>query len=272
MALTLAHPAAVSMFRGLVRRRALDLPALLVGSIAPDIGNWIGRPSLADRAHTWMGSLTTAVPIALALLAVYHLLRRPVFFALPNPHRHCLADCPELNRGPWRTGDALATVAGIFVGIICHLLWDAGTEQTGWLVSRLSILQGSFYFPSWSPIQGALPVYFVSNLITSVVALAGGLLVYRSWYRARLAGLPHPYLTRDFDKWRWFFWTIALLIAGAHGLPTALPLLGSEPDFYRVTLFFRHWGISFAATFVTLAAVGTTLVYFAWWRRWESVG
>ncbi len=71
---TFAHPAAI-----LPLRRRLPLAALVVGSISPDIGYYLGLYPLATFAHSGLGLLMACLPMGAAALVVWHLL--PVFEA-----------------------------------------------------------------------------------------------------------------------------------------------------------------------------------------------
>ena len=68
---TFAHPAAI-----LPLRRHLPQAALVVGSISPDIGYYLGLYPLATFAHSGWGLLLACLPIGAAVLVVWHLLRR----------------------------------------------------------------------------------------------------------------------------------------------------------------------------------------------------
>ena len=87
---TFAHPAAVVPLRrycpGL-----LSFPALVIGSLTPDLGYHLRMMRLAHYAHTAEGSLVVCLPAGLLLLAMLCLLRQPIWSLLPQPHRSALA-------------------------------------------------------------------------------------------------------------------------------------------------------------------------------------
>jgi len=72
---TFAHPAAVLPLRPL---RRLSFGALVVGSISPDIGYYVGHFDLAGAAHTLSGLVTLSLPTGLVLMVFVRLLHRPV--------------------------------------------------------------------------------------------------------------------------------------------------------------------------------------------------
>jgi hypothetical protein len=267
VALTIAHPTIVPGFHRLFRSGVVDLPALLVGSLAPDIGEWTNRAALADRAHSWSGIVTTVLPIGLVMLFFYHLLRRPIFFALPNPHRQFVGESLALNRLALNPGGVASMVAGILLGSFCHLLWDAFTQVDGHFVQSISALRAALPLPHWCPVRGNIPLFVVLNLLTSALGFAVILYIYWGWCHTRRTHLPHPYAAREYDLWRWYFWAVAILVSAANGLPGALPLLSREPDLYRLSLFSNHWGTSFAVAFITFVSAGSVVIYLVWGYR-----
>ncbi len=264
MALTIAHPSIVPIFRSLVRKRVIDLPALCVGTIVPDLGEWTNRAALSDRAHSWSGMVTTVLPLGIVLLFLYHLLRRPLFFTFPNPHRQYFSDSRALNRLPLYPGAFASVLVGILLGSCCHLLWDSVTEANGHFVYSFHAFRKVYGLPAWAPLQGTISTFLLLNLATSSLGILFALFAYRSWCQSRRVLLPHPYAARDFDRWRWYFWSVGLLVSTAQGIPSALPLLGRDPDIYRFSLFWHHWGTSFLASLVSFATIGSLIVYFAW--------
>src|SRR6185295_3910580 len=87
---TFAHPAAVLPLRRYCPA-LLNFPALLIGSITPDLGYHLSRKDWSAYAHSLEGSLLVCVPIGLLLLGSLCLLRNPLWFLLPQPHRDALA-------------------------------------------------------------------------------------------------------------------------------------------------------------------------------------
>lgn len=123
---TFAHPAAI-----LPLRRRLPLAALVVGSLSPDIGYYLGLYVLATFAHSAWGLLQACLPIGAATLVALHLLREPVLDLLPEPHRsalrHARASCATAPTGPRRL---VLAVAGLLAGAATHNAWDAFTHAS----------------------------------------------------------------------------------------------------------------------------------------------
>jgi len=135
MPFTLAHPAAILPFRRFCPR-SLSFPALVVGSVAPDVGYWSGPLVLQRISHGFWGSFWFDLPIGLLMLVVIYLLRAPVAERLPTSSRDLF-----LAMWPRPLGTPLAVVVSLMIGIWTHLLWDTFTHNHGWLVERVAALR-----------------------------------------------------------------------------------------------------------------------------------
>ena len=51
----------------------------------PDLGYYLFYSNLARPAHSFLGSILVCIPAGLALWIMFHLLRKPLCFVLPNP-------------------------------------------------------------------------------------------------------------------------------------------------------------------------------------------
>lgn len=135
---TFAHPAAVLILR---RRAApLSFAGLVVGSIAPDVGYYVGRFDLASTAHTLVGLLTVCLPVGLVLVAIVRAMRRSLAYLLPQLHRAALLSLPR--------SDLLGSAYTVFwlslsvlAGAATHNVWDSFTYEGGYVVRRASLLQ-----------------------------------------------------------------------------------------------------------------------------------
>jgi len=90
---TLVHPAAVLPLRKYFANRHL-FGALVVGSISPDFGYYVGRFDMATTAHTLLGLLIVCLPTGLALLALIRILHRPVANLPPTLNHTAKRSCP----------------------------------------------------------------------------------------------------------------------------------------------------------------------------------
>ncbi len=126
---TFAHPAAVLPLARLCPQW-LSLPALIVGSLAPDFGYYIGAFSFATLAHSAQGIVFLCLPTALAVLALLSFLRHPLFAPIPAPHRQILLSAFEAPASALPRRIAVAVVS-VLVGAATHVVWDAFTHATG---------------------------------------------------------------------------------------------------------------------------------------------
>ncbi len=136
MPFPLAHPAAVLPLRRYCPRR-LNFPALVIGSICPDVGYCFGRLRLEKFSHRFLaGSFGFCLPVGLLLLLLFYLLRRPLVQRLPAPHRQIYE--PLCQRPP---GSFPILVVSLLIGVWTHILLDSFTHEDGWLVEHLPVLQ-----------------------------------------------------------------------------------------------------------------------------------
>src|SRR3954468_2256131 len=89
MPYTLSHPLAVIPLRRCCPTY-LNFPALVIGSMSPDFGYFVDQFYVAKFAHTLPGTVAVCLPASLVLLGVFYLLRQPLCFILPQPHRAAL--------------------------------------------------------------------------------------------------------------------------------------------------------------------------------------
>src|SRR4051812_33855162 len=98
MPFTLSHPAAVLPLRRYCRTR-IHFVAVIVGSMTPDFGYYVGQFGAATFAHTIAGSFALCLPTGLLVMAVVAFMRRPLQLILPWPHRDALTCTPASS---WR--------------------------------------------------------------------------------------------------------------------------------------------------------------------------
>lgn len=157
MPFTFAHPAAVLPFRRYCPS-VLNFPALVVGSMTPDVGYYFHNWQWAVWGHSFVGSLTFDVPAGLLFLAVYYLSLRPVAALLPDPHRQTVLSWKPLRKLPGLRSLAVAALS-ILLGSWTHIVWDGFTHANGWCVRTFSALTptvfsiGSYNVTVWQLLQ-----------------------------------------------------------------------------------------------------------------------
>src|SRR5437764_14075215 len=80
MPFPLAHPAAVLPFRRYCSRW-LNFPALVIGSLVPDMGYLF--PLISDLSHEPFGSILFGLPVGGLILAAFYALRAQVLARMP---------------------------------------------------------------------------------------------------------------------------------------------------------------------------------------------
>lgn len=145
MPFTLAHPAAVLP----LLRHPFSSPALVCGAIAPDVPYFLAAAHIPVSAQSWyepflnatsshtLSGVAVAGPSALALLALYALVRRPAAALLPASLSPA-STAPRRGKAPQRAGWVLLSV---LAGILTHLAWDSFTHADGYVVTHLSVLR-----------------------------------------------------------------------------------------------------------------------------------
>lgn len=134
MPFTLAHPIATAPIWWLSRRR-LDLSALFIGSMMPDIAYFIHLQPVQNIGHRGYGVLVQGLPWGLVLLAVMQYgLKRPCLALMPSqivkrisPEPYCFLPLGRLS----------IIVLSLVIGAFSHIGWDAFTHSTGWGVRLL---------------------------------------------------------------------------------------------------------------------------------------
>jgi hypothetical protein len=138
MPFPLAHSAAVLPLRRLCPRH-LSFPALLIGSLSPDLGYFSGHFRLGGFSHSfWPGSFGFCLPAGLLVLLVFYVVRSRVVGILPARWRQVLL---PLCQRP--SGSPLVIVVSLLIGAWTHLFLDSICHEDGWLVEHLAVLRSS---------------------------------------------------------------------------------------------------------------------------------
>jgi hypothetical protein len=138
MPFPLAHPAAVLPLRRYCPRR-FNFPALVIGSLCPDIGYafHFSQFHLDKFSHRLLaGSFGFCLPAGSLLLLMFYRCRLPVVQWLPARHRRIFEPLCLRPIGPF-----FIIVVSLLVGAWTHIFLDSATHDTGWLVEHLPALQ-----------------------------------------------------------------------------------------------------------------------------------
>ncbi len=139
MPFTLAHPiAAVPIW--LLFKRKLDLLALAIGTMIPDLQYFIALKPVRAIGHSLPGVFIEGLPCSLVLLLVFHwVLKYPLLALAPL---YVAERLPPIRRySLFPLSQFLIIIGSIAIGGISHILWDDFTHSTGWFVVRFPLLQ-----------------------------------------------------------------------------------------------------------------------------------
>lgn len=168
MPFTLAHPATVLPFRRFCPR-FFNFPALIIGSVCPDVGYCFSPWNLDVLSHSPAGSIEFCLPVGVVMLGFFYGLRLPVVEMLPEKYRKIfLLFCHR------PMGSPLTVIVSMLIGIWLHLLLDSFTHKNGWLVQNLPVLQATVF----SVDSQAFRIF---NLLWYVCSFAGIIWLYLAW-------------------------------------------------------------------------------------------
>lgn len=175
MPFTVAHVvAARPLWRAAGRR--LPLSAVVAGSVAPDL-EYLGHLDTERTiGHDLWGVVVLDLPLALALLALWHgLFKRPVAALVSRRIRPAIDIGPFPFRPLRRFG---VVVVAVLVGVAGHLLWDGFTHRDGFITTRVWFLEESVGRPH---------VYDLFNYASTALGLV---LLGWWWWRSVERGEP----------------------------------------------------------------------------------
>lgn len=185
MPLTLSHPAAAIPIRRLLGRFG-SLPALILGSMAPDFPYYLPVTFHRSVTHSLASVLWFSVPAGFAAFLVFdRVLKAPLRFLLPGPLRRRIPPSPPM---PLGATPCLAVAASAAAGGLTHVLWDSFTHIDGWAVVRLPQLKAVVAHVAGSD----FPVFKLLQLGCSVAGAVLMLFWVWQWARRTPAAAPEP--------------------------------------------------------------------------------
>jgi len=155
MPCTFSHPLAVVPLRRFCPER-LNFSALVIGSMSPDFGYYVRQFRLAGFAHTMLGSFAVCLPSGLLAVGLFYLLRQPLCFILPQPHRAAVMPL-ALRQPAFSLSAFLVTAVCVLLGAWTHSIWDSFTHDGGWAVQHFAVLRVSIVHAGVT----ALPLSYV---------------------------------------------------------------------------------------------------------------
>lgn len=251
MPFTFAHPAAVLPLRKCCPR-FLNLPALVIGSLTPDLGYYLHNWIWSICGHSFSGSLTFDVPSGLLLLALFYLTIRPVARLLPYPHREaCSAICPVLILPGLRA--VLIAAFSVLVGAWTHIVWDGFTHGNGWCVRQLSASTAPLF-----TIGGCrVTIWHILQHCSTILGLVVLTIAYRRYAYGKRFLKHRGLLGSAMRSWIW---------AAIVTLPAVNALVGNAEIFHRgfslsrLDAFTFHATVSYVYVFLPLVCVTGIMV------------
>ncbi len=252
MPFTLAHPAAVLPLRRWTGK-TLVWPALVIGTVCPDLLYFIRLRGGDPEAHTLLGSFTFCLPAGLLLLLFWELVvRRPAVLLLPAPHRHAV--WAALERAPrrdlrWCAGAALSIVLGAW----SHIAWDLFTHDNRAVIAHVPVLDDVVVVALGHPLRLFSALQYASS-VAGLVLLAGA---YARWLSAapRARDVEVPHVPRAVRRASLALLALAPPVAAAWLALNTTGVYGSELSLLRavVVQFLIGWVSAFGAVLAALS-------------------
>lgn len=163
MPFTVSHAAAVLP----MRMRGLSTSALVIGAMAPDLplfAPFLGYTT--EQTHTVFATTVTNTLVGLCLFVLWHgFLARPADWFAPSGIRARLtpAQQPGLRMRLATPARVLGVLAGLYLGGLTHQFLDWFTHSGTVVTDRVALFHAQV---------GGLPVYYLLQILLSVVGLA----------------------------------------------------------------------------------------------------
>ena len=251
---TFAHPAAVLPLRKFCPA-PLDFSALVIGSMIPDLGYYLFYSNLARSAHSFVGSVLVCLPVGLTVWGIFHLLRKPLCFVLPQPHRGALATF-VVTPLPLRPRTLIAAGISVLLGAWTHIVWDSFTHNGTWLAKQVPLLRESAFQVS----TVEFPWYFLLQQLSTLVGATILIAAYCSWLRLHRGSVTNPSTGAD-DRWRYLLLVAIAALALVIAVPHAVRAASRFEGFLALRIFVFRIAIDTTAAFVPLLTVSSLVLY-----------
>jgi hypothetical protein len=250
---TFAHPAAVLPFRRICSKY-LNFGALIIGSIAPDLGYYLGMYDLPKFGHTMLGSIVISFPASIILYIFYCWLRIPVLQLLPNPHRLALSNLTNNLRV--LNHDALMTkLSSLLIGVWTHTLWDSFTHREGWIVQESTLLRYEVFRIG----ENQICIYYLLQHLSTLFGVVVLGIFYRNWLSASIskarpaeAATDSIGIDRVGEVRRYALICILLLISSAVAIPVTFSRIADMEGFVAFRVFIFQAAVLGTSTFLLL--------------------
>lgn len=260
MPYTLSHPLAIVPLARWCPRY-FNFAALVIGSMSPDFGYFANAFETAKYAHTLTGLFAVCVPASMALLGLFYLLRGPMCFILPQPHRAALTPLTIENPNPSFRVFLVASCSAL-LGAITHIVWDSFTHWDSWTVQHFAVLRR----PVMTINGTEEPVCYMLQIVCSLVGGVGLAVLYLLWLRRQPIRVTED---SQSDGWRYALLAgvvlVSLMVALAAAYYHTLPYKRG-PTFNE----FVYWIIVYATSaFFPLVSLSALIVFLG--KRAENI-
>jgi hypothetical protein len=182
MPFTVSHAAAVLPIHRWTRHE-LPLTALMIGSMAPDLGYFFSHEAPRQLTHSFTGLLIFCMPAGLAVWLFYVAILEKATITLLSDRWHTrFAHTDAIT-----TSLIVRASIAIILGAATHLLWDSFTHRGTFVTRAFPALLGPTPGASW------MPVYHLLHGLSSIV----GLVILANWaqhlHRQPAKSLIRPY-------------------------------------------------------------------------------
>ncbi|MEO8414464.1 MAG: DUF4184 family protein [Ginsengibacter sp.] len=142
MPFTFSHPAIVLPATYLPKKWS-SLSGLIMGSMTPDFEYFIRMRGFSRYSHTWTGLFWFDIPLALALLFIFHnVVRNTLIEHLPFSLNVRLSVFEKFNWNTYFQENIIVVFISLIIGITSHFVWDGFTHTNGYFVEAIPLLHG----------------------------------------------------------------------------------------------------------------------------------
>ncbi|HEQ1857029.1 TPA: DUF4184 family protein [Providencia alcalifaciens] len=134
---TFSHPAVVFPIKHSFLGKWLSLPAMILGSLSPDLLYSFGLYQLASEAHHVVGWLSIGLPLCFIIYAIILKLAAPLSTVIP----FVIKKSPRWSIRDIGIRNIAILAISFFIGALTHIVWDSFTHDTGTMVRSWSFLQ-----------------------------------------------------------------------------------------------------------------------------------
>ena len=254
MPATFAHPAAVLPFR-FFGRRWFNFTALVIGSVTPDFGYYVRRFDVATYAHSLTGTIIFCVPFGLLAFAIFRLLRAPLCYVLPEPHRSALTPLVA-PRVSFTKQTFVVLCLSILVGAWTHTIADSCTHKTGWVVQRVPWMQKTLFHIG----AADFPVHQLLQHTGSMLGSVALVVTYVGWLRRQPRRAPEEHDAVG-ERTRVIIIVVAIVTAIAIALPLGWQATTAFTGYTRLRASSFQTAIYAAQVFVPLFVATAIVVY-----------